>query len=75
VFTDTIHSFQRLHDSRYLNRKPSHLTLVRPDGRQSLQAILGASGVERKLWKQLAVFNALRLDSIPDSSLLMKIVK
>jgi hypothetical protein len=31
--------------------------------------------VDRKLWKQLAVFNALGLQAVPESGQLIKLVK
>jgi predicted Zn-dependent protease len=68
-------SFQRLEDPAYLNRRPSHLSLIRADGSRTLQGIFGAAGVDRKIWKQLGVFNAIGLESVPDPRQLIKLVK
>ena len=75
LLDQAIHSFQRLNDPRYLNRRPQHLSLLRPDGRQTLQSLMNNAGVDRKLWKQLAVFNALGLQAVPESGQLIKLVK
>ena len=69
-----IRSFHGLSDPRYLNRGPKHLSLVRPNGRQTLQSLMNNAGVDRKLWKQLAVFNALGLQAVPGSGQLIKLV-
>ena len=68
-------SFQQLSDPAYLNRQPGRLTLVRADGSRTLQGIFSSAGVDRKIWKQLGVFNAIGLDSIPGSRQLIKLVK
>jgi predicted Zn-dependent protease len=68
-------SFQQLNDPVYLNRQPSHLALVRADGTRTLQGIFNSAGVDRKNWKQLGVFNAISLESVPDPRQLIKLVK
>jgi predicted Zn-dependent protease len=68
-------SFQQLNDPRYLNRGPQRLTLLRPDGRQTFQNLMNNVGVDRKLWKQLAVCNSMKLESIPETGQLIKLVK
>ena len=75
TFENSINSFQGLTDPRYLNRKPSRLTLVRADGSQTLQGIFSSASVDRKMWKQLGVFNSISLESVPDSRQLIKLVK
>jgi len=70
-----IHSFQQLNDPRYLNRGPQRLSLLRPDGRQTFQSLMTNAGVDRKLWKQLAVFNSLKLEAVPETGQLVKLVK
>ena len=75
VFENSIHSFQELNDPRYLNRKPSRLTLVHAGGNQTLQGIFSSASVDRKMWKQLGVFNALGLEAVPESGQLIKLVK
>ncbi len=68
-------SFQQLSDPRLLNRGPERISLVRPDGRQTLEGIMSRSGVDRKHWKQLAVFNSLKLDAVPEAGQLVKLLK
>ena len=68
-------SFQKLNDNRYLNRGPERLTLARPDGRQTLEKMMTRSGVDRKYWKQLAAFNSLKLDSVPETGKWVKLLK
>jgi predicted Zn-dependent protease len=75
VMERAIMSFQRLSDPKLLNRAPEHISLARPDGRQTLETMLVHSGVDRKHWKQLAVFNSLRLDAVPESGQLVKLLK
>jgi predicted Zn-dependent protease len=75
IFENSIHSFRGLNDPRYLNRRPSRLTLVRADGNLTLQGIFNQASVDRKIWKQLGVFNSISLESVPDSRQLIKLVK
>jgi len=75
VMERAIMSFQGLTDPKLLNRAPEHISLVRPDGRQTLEAMMVRSGVDRKYWKQLAVFNSIRLDAVPESGQLVKLLK
>jgi predicted Zn-dependent protease len=75
VFGNSIHSFKGLNDPRYLNHKPSRLTLVRADGSQTLQGIFSSTSVDRKMWKQLGVFNSISLESVPDSRQWIKIIQ
>jgi predicted Zn-dependent protease len=75
VFEKSIDSFQNLNDPRYLNRRPNRLTLVRADGNQTLQGIFNQASVDRKMWKQLGVFNSISLESVPANRQLIKLVK
>lgn len=75
ILERSVHSFRQLNDPGYLNRRPSHLKLVRADGRQTLQTIFSSARVDKKMWKQLEVFNAISLQSVPDSRQLIKLVK
>ena len=75
VMERSILSFQELSDPRLLNRGPERITLVRPDGRQTLEGMLARSGVDRKYWKQLSVFNSIKLDAVPESGQLVKLLK
>jgi predicted Zn-dependent protease len=75
ILERAINSFQQLSDPRYLNRGPQRLSLANPDGRQTLQSLMSRAGVDRKLWKQLAVFNSLKLEAVPETGQLVKLVK
>jgi len=75
VLEKAILSFRQLDNPAFLNRTPQRLSLLRPDGRQTLQGLMTRAGVDQKLWKQLAVFNSLRLDVVPESNQLIKLVK
>ncbi len=75
VLERAILSFKGLSDSRYLNRSPARISLVRPDGRQNFQSILTKSGVNRMHWKQLSVFNSIGLDVVPEAGRLVKMLK
>jgi predicted Zn-dependent protease len=75
VMERVILSFRGLSESRYLNRGPQRLALARPDGRRTFQKLLNDSGVDQKLWKQLSVFNSIKLESVPGSGHLVKLVK
>jgi len=68
-------SFQGLSDPRYLNRGPQRLSLFRPDGRRTFQKLLIDTGVDRKLWKQLSAFNSVKLEAVPGSGQLVKLVR
>jgi len=62
-------------DPKILRRGPERLSLVRPDGRQTLQLLLTKSGVDRSHWKQLSVFNSIGLDAVPEAGKLIKLLK
>jgi predicted Zn-dependent protease len=75
VLERAIRSFQKLSDPRYLNRGPKRISLLQPNGRQTLETLMNSSGVERQLWKQLAVFNSIGLSAVPESGQLIKLVR
>jgi len=75
ILERAIFSFQQLSDPRYLSRGPQHLSLQRSNGSQTLQGLMSNAGVDRKLWKQLAVFNSLKLEAVPQTGRLVKLVK
>lgn len=75
VLNRAIESFRHEADPRILKRGPERLKLVRPDGSQTLRAMLTQSGVDRTHWKQLSVFNSIALDSVPEAGKLVKLLK
>lgn len=70
-----IFSFQLLSDPKLLKRGPKRLSLFRPDGRQTLETLMNSTGVDRQLWKQLAVFNSLGLNAVPPPGQWIKLVR
>ncbi len=75
ILERAILSFRGLTDPRFLNRGPRRLSLFRPDGRRTFQTLLTDAGVDRKLWKQLSVFNSVKLEAIPETAQLVKLVR
>ncbi len=75
VLNNSVDSFQSVSDPKILRRGPERLSLVRPDGRQTLQLLLTKSGVDRSHWKQLSVFNSIGLDAVPEAGKLIKLLK
>jgi predicted Zn-dependent protease len=70
-----VRSFDVLRDRSKLERKPRRLKIVRADGRQTLESILRSEGVDKGIWPQLAVLNALRLDQLPAPGGPVKVVR
>jgi predicted Zn-dependent protease len=75
VLEKSIFTFRGLSDPKYLNRGPQRVSLTRPDGRLTLEGMLARSGVDRRHWRQLAAFNSLKLDSVPQPGQLVKLLK
>ncbi len=75
VMERAIFSFRLLSDPKFLKRGPKRLSLFRPDGRQTLETLMNSTGVDRQLWKQLAVFNSLGLSAVPQSGQWIKLVR
>jgi len=74
-FNHTVGSFQRLTNKAYLNRQPARISLVKADGRKTLQDILQRVDMDKELWPQFAVFNGLKTDQVPAKNKLIKIIK
>ncbi len=74
-FQSVIGSFQELRDTRYLNRRPQRIRLVKANGRQSLQAIFQKAGMAKDLWPKFAIMNGMDLDAIPESGHTIKTVR
>ena len=75
ILERAILSFRGLTDPRFLNRGPRRLSLLRPDGRHTFQTLMTDAGVDRKLWKQLSVFNSVKLEAMPETGQLVKLVR
>jgi len=75
LFQSVVGSFQQLTDTRYLNRKPQRIQLIKANGRQSLQAILQKAGMAKDLWPKFAIMNGMELGSTPESGYSIKIAK
>jgi predicted Zn-dependent protease len=74
-FQTIVGSFNELRDARYLNRKPLRIKLVKADGRDSLQTIFQKAGMNKDLWPQFAIMNAIELDQVPERGEMIKTVK
>jgi len=61
--------------SRYLNRKPHRIRLVKANGRESLEAIFQKAGMAKDLWPKFAIMNQMELGSTPNSGQMIKIVR
>ena len=68
-------SFRRLTDSRYLNRQPRRLVLIKANGHSSLRQIFQKANTPQELWEKLAIMNAITLDEKPPRGRLIKLVK
>lgn len=62
-----------------MNKMPKanffQIETIRAGGSQTLQGIFSSANVDRQMWKQLGVFNALGLSAVPESGQLIKLVK
>ncbi|MBN2200027.1 MAG: M48 family metalloprotease [Candidatus Aminicenantes bacterium] len=74
-FQQIVRSFRNLSDSRYINRQPARLRLVKADGRRNLQALFQANGIAKDLWPKLAIQNSLELTQVPTAGRVVKIVR
>ncbi|UCE40954.1 MAG: M48 family metalloprotease [Candidatus Aminicenantes bacterium] len=74
-FQSVVGSFQELRETRYLNRKPQRIQLIKANGRDSLQTIFQKSGIAKDLWPKFAIMNSGELDFIPKSGQTVKLVR
>jgi predicted Zn-dependent protease len=74
-FQNVVGSFQELKDTRYINRKPQRIRLVKANGRESLQMIFQKAGMAKEAWSKFAIMNSGELDSTPKSGQTIKIVR
>jgi predicted Zn-dependent protease len=74
-FQSIVGSFNELRDVRYIDRKPLRMKLVKADGRESLQTMFRKAGMDKDLWTQFAIMNAMELDQVPKRDQMIKIVK
>ncbi len=74
-FQSIVGSFQQLRDSKYLNRKPLRIRLVRANGKESLQSMFQKAGMAEDLWPKLAIMNGMEPDAIPTNGQPIKIVQ
>jgi predicted Zn-dependent protease len=75
LFQSVVGSFQQLTDTRYLNRKPQRIRLIKANGRQSLQAIFQKAGMAEDLWPKFVIMNGMELGSTPESGYPIKIAR
>jgi predicted Zn-dependent protease len=74
-FHSVIGSFQNLKGTRYLNRRPQRVNLVKANGRESLRDIFQKAGMAEDLWQKFAIMNGMELDEVPKRGQPVKIVK
>lgn len=74
-FQSIVGSFNELKDARYLDRKPLRIKLVKADGRESLQTMFQKAGIDKDLWPQFAIMNAMELEQTPKRDHMIKTVK
>jgi predicted Zn-dependent protease len=74
-FQSIVGSFDELRDTRYINKKPLRIKLLRANGRESLQTLFQKAGMDRDLWSQLAIMNEMELEQVPNRDQIIKIVK
>jgi len=75
LFDNMTGSFKELTDRAYLNRKPKRITMVKANGKQTLQTIFNKNGLPEDEWSKLAIMNGLKLEEIPSAGRVIKIVK
>jgi predicted Zn-dependent protease len=75
TFNGIIRSFRQLNDSRYLNRKPKRIRLIRADGRRDLKSIFQNSGIPKELWPRFAVMNGMDISGKPKKGKLIKVIR
>jgi predicted Zn-dependent protease len=74
-FQSVVGSFNELRDTRYLNRKPKRIHLVKANGRENLQEMFRKAGMAEDLWPRFAIMNGLELNQVPKSGQPIKIVR
>ena len=74
AINNTINSFRNLTDSRYLQRRPSRLSIRRVNGAQTLSSFLNMLGIPQQSWNQIAIINGMDLNQQLAANQLVKIV-
>lgn len=74
-FGTLVGSFNELRDSRYLNRQPKRIRLIKATGRDSLEKIFQTAGMDKDLYTKFAIMNGMSLSETPERNQLIKIVK
>jgi predicted Zn-dependent protease len=74
-FRPTVHSFKKLTNRTYINRKPKRIRLIRANGRDSLGQIFKKAGMPEEQWPKFAIMNTLELDEKPVAEKQIKIVR
>ena len=76
TFRRVVASFGELRDSRYLNRQPQHLRIVRSDGQRPFKDYLNQSPVKKEAWTYLAIMNELKdADAVPRRDQWLKVIR
>lgn len=75
TFGTVVGSFRELTDRTYLNRQPARITVIKANGKQTLQSIFQRAGMNEDLWQKFSIMNEIQLNQRPDSGQSIKILK
>ena len=75
TFGTVVGSFRELTDRTYLNRQPARITVIKANGKQTLQSIFQRAGMNKDLWQKFAIMNGMQLNQRPESGQSVKILK
>ncbi len=74
TFGTVVGSFRELTDRTYLNRQPTRISVIKANGKQTLQTIFQRSGMDKDLWQQFSIMNGIQLNQRPESGRSIKIL-
>ncbi len=75
TFGTVVGSFRELTNRTYLNRQPTRISVIKANGKQTLQSIFQRSGMKKDLWPQFAIMNGMQLNQRPEPGQSIKILK
>lgn len=74
AFSSVVGSFRELTNRTYLNRQPKRISIVKANGKQTLQAIFQRAGMNKDLWPNFVIMNGVQLDQIPEAGRAIKVL-
>jgi len=75
TFGTVVGSFRELTDKTYLNRQPARISVIKANGKQTLQALFQKAGMNKDLWQKFAIMNGIQLNQRPEPGRAIKILK